>query len=113
MKQALVSTTISSEDQVTAAAEELKTLTAATTLSSLVDDGSGAGSGDGGVVEFETTSDASLSSSSSSTEGYEIDGSTCTPTSIRRLEDDEYQLSNHVLAIFKVNVSSNGRELYL
>lgn len=97
---------------MTATVEELRTLTAATTLSSLVDDGSGAGSGDDGVMEFQTTSDASLSLSSS-TEGYEIDGSTCTPTSIRQLEDDEYQLSNHVLAIFKVNVSSNGRELYL
>lgn len=87
--------------------EKLSTLIAATMSTLLVDASSGEGSGS----EFETST---LSSSSlSSTEGSDIDddGSTCISTNITRF-DDVYELRNHVLAIFKVNVSSNGRELY-
>lgn len=87
--------------------EKLSTLIAATMSTLLVDAGSGEGSGS----EFETSTQSS--SPLSSTEGSDIDddGSTCISTNITRF-DDVYELRNHVLAIFKVNVSSNGRELY-
>lgn len=101
---------VTSTEQVTTTTKTSSRALTSTMLS-LVEDGSGEeGSG---RDESETFTTSTMSCESSSTEGSDIDdGNTCTPSNFTQIFK-EYELNNHVLAIFKVNVSANEREVYL